>query len=213
MFRTRAARRAGDLLFGTIDTWLMWHSDRTASHRRHQRQPHAADESGDAGTGTMRCWPHSAFRAPCCRDRCVVSMVYGTGRGVLDGVPIAGILGDQQAALMGQACFTPGEAKNTYGTGCFLLMNTGEVPVASTSGVITTVAWQLGRAKALLRTGRFDRSHRRAGAMAARQPRADQDQRRNRIARRLGCRTMAMYISCRHFPAFMRRGGAPMRVA
>jgi glycerol kinase len=67
---------------------------------------------------------------------------------VLDGVPIAGILGDQQAALMGQACFVRGEAKNTYGTGCFLLMNTGETPVASTSGLVTTVAYQLGEQKA-----------------------------------------------------------------
>ena len=62
----------------------------------------------------------------------------------LDGVPIAGILGDQQAALVGQTCFTPGEAKNTYGTGCFLLMNTGATPVPSTSGLLTTVAYQLG---------------------------------------------------------------------
>ncbi len=62
-------------------------------------------------------------------------------------MPIAGILGDQQAALMGQACFSPGEAKNTYGTGCFLLMNTGETPVPSTSGLVTTVAWQLGEQK------------------------------------------------------------------
>src|SRR5262249_40800347 len=71
------------------------------------------------------------------------SCVYGT----TDGVPVAGILGDQQAALMGQACFAPGEAKNTYGTGCFLLMNTGIAPVPSTSGLITTVAWQLGEQK------------------------------------------------------------------
>ena len=76
------------------------------------------------------------------------SMVYGTATGALEGVPIAGILGDQQAALMGQACFAPGEAKNTYGTGCFLLMNTGEAPVASTSGLVTTVAYQLGEQKA-----------------------------------------------------------------
>ena len=69
--------------------------------------------------------------------------MYGTAY----GVPIAGILGDQQAALMGQACFAPGEAKNTYGTGCFLLMNTGETPVPSTSGLVTTVAWQLGEQK------------------------------------------------------------------
>ena len=63
-------------------------------------------------------------------------------------MPIAGILGDQQAALMGQACFAPGEAKNTYGTGCFLLLNTGTTPVASTSGLITTVAYRLGDAPA-----------------------------------------------------------------
>ena len=63
---------------------------------------------------------------------------------VLQGVPIAGILGDQQAALVGQACFEPGEAKNTYGTGCFMLMNTGAEPVPSTAGLVTTVAYQLG---------------------------------------------------------------------
>ena len=72
------------------------------------------------------------------------SAFYGTARGELDGVPLAGILGDQQAALMGQACFNPGEAKNTYGTGCFLLMNTGETPVPSTCGLLTTVAYRLG---------------------------------------------------------------------
>jgi glycerol kinase len=71
-----------------------------------------------------------------------------TARGELDGVPIAGILGDQQAALVGQTCFAPGEAKNTYGTGCFLLLNTGTRPVASTSGLITTVAYRLGDAPA-----------------------------------------------------------------
>ena len=61
------------------------------------------------------------------------SAVYGSARDALDGVPVAGILGDQQAALLGQACFAPGEAKNTYGTGCFLLMNTGTTPVPSTA--------------------------------------------------------------------------------
>src|SRR5439155_20380505 len=64
--------------------------------------------------------------------------------GPLSGVPIAGILGDQQAALVGQACFRPGEAKNTYGTGCFLLMNTGERPVQSKCGLLTTVAFRFG---------------------------------------------------------------------
>ena len=62
-------------------------------------------------------------------------------------MPIAGILGDQQAALVGQACFDPGEAKNTYGTGCFMLMNTGETPYPSTCGLLTTVGYRFGTAK------------------------------------------------------------------
>ncbi len=72
------------------------------------------------------------------------SKVYAKAKGVLGGVPLAGILGDQQAALVGQTCFNPGQGKNTYGTGCFLLMNTGEKPVQSQHGLLTTVAYQLG---------------------------------------------------------------------
>ena len=66
------------------------------------------------------------------------SEVYGTARGVLEGVPVAAALGDQQAALFGQTCFSPGEGKCTYGTGSFLLVNTGERPVASQNGLLTT---------------------------------------------------------------------------
>jgi glycerol kinase len=74
------------------------------------------------------------------------SEVYGTARlPAISGVPISGILGDQQAALVGQACFQPGEVKNTYGTGCFLLMNTGERMVASSCGLLTTVAYKFGK--------------------------------------------------------------------
>jgi len=72
------------------------------------------------------------------------SKVYSKAKGVLGGVPLAGILGDQQAALVGQTCFNPGQGKNTYGTGCFLLMNTGKKPVQSQHGLLTTVAYQLG---------------------------------------------------------------------
>jgi len=72
------------------------------------------------------------------------SKVYAKAKGVLGGVPLAGILGDQQAALVGQTCFDPGQGKNTYGTGCFLLMNTGKKPVQSQHGLLTTVAYQLG---------------------------------------------------------------------
>jgi glycerol kinase len=77
------------------------------------------------------------------------SEVYGEiQHGPLKGVPVAGVLGDQQAALVGQTCFRPGEAKNTYGTGCFMLMNTGPTAVSSTAGLVTTVAYQLGAAPA-----------------------------------------------------------------
>ena len=66
-------------------------------------------------------------------------------KGGLGGVPVAGDLGDQQAALFGQTCYSPGEAKNTYGTGCFMLMNTGETPVLSKNGLLTTLAYKIGR--------------------------------------------------------------------
>ena len=72
------------------------------------------------------------------------SLVYAKAKGVLGGVPLAGILGDQQAALVGQTCFDPGQGKNTYGTGCFLLMNTGTKAIPSQFGLLTTVAYQLG---------------------------------------------------------------------
>jgi len=72
------------------------------------------------------------------------STVYANAKGVLNGVPLAGILGDQQAALVGQTCFDPGQGKNTYGTGCFMLMNTGTKIIPSQYGLLTTVAYQLG---------------------------------------------------------------------
>jgi glycerol kinase len=72
------------------------------------------------------------------------SEVYGNARGALGGVPVSGDMGDQHAALFGQTCFLPGEAKNTYGTGCFMLMNTGEKPVPSQNGLLTTLAYKIG---------------------------------------------------------------------
>ena len=110
---------------------------------------------------------------------------------MLAGVPIAGILGDQQAALVGQACFQPGEAKNTYGTGCFMLMNTGETPYPSKCGLLTTVGYRFGQEKTGLRPRRLHRHRRRAGAMAARQSRPDRDEHRYRGRWRAASRTMA----------------------
>src|SRR5713226_3952677 len=89
------------------------------------------------------CWQRLRFLVRCCSE------VYGEASlATITGVPICGILGDQQAALVGQACFRPGEVKNTYGTGCFLLMNTGERLVPSNFGLLTTVAYKFGSANA-----------------------------------------------------------------
>jgi glycerol kinase len=145
--RARGRAAAGDLLFGTVDTWLL----------RQLCGLHVTDVTNASRTQLMNLatldWDDTllaAFGIPRAVLPRIVpsSMIYGTATGDLEGVPIAGILGDQQAALMGQACFAPGEAKNTYGTGCFLLMNTGEAPVASASGLVSTVAYRLGEQKA-----------------------------------------------------------------
>jgi glycerol kinase len=143
----RRRAEAGDLQFGTIDTWLVWrlcglHLTDVTNASRTQLMDLAALDWDDTLLAVFDI-PRAVL------PRIVPSsMIYGIATGELSGVPVAGILGDQQAALMGQACFAPGEAKNTYGTGCFLLMNTGEAPVISTSGLVTTVAWQLGEQKA-----------------------------------------------------------------
>ena len=150
-----AAERAhaGELLFGNIDTFLLWHL--TGGTRG---GVHATDVTNASRTQLMNLktldWDEellSAFELP----RSVLpqvrssSEVYGSvAAGAAKGVAIAGILGDQQAALVGQACFRPGEVKNTYGTGCFLLMNTGEQQVPSQFGLLTTVAYKFGKTPA-----------------------------------------------------------------
>jgi glycerol kinase len=141
----RDRAESGDLLFGNIDTFLTW---------RLTGGTHVTDVTNASRTQLMNlgtlAWDEdvlSAFGIPArmLPRICSSSEIYGTiQQGDLAGVPVAGILGDQQAALVGQACFLPGEAKNTYGTGCFLLMNTGERAVPSTHGLITTVAYKFG---------------------------------------------------------------------
>ena len=139
----RARAEAGDLAFGTVDTWILWHLTGL----------HITDVTNASRTQLMNLvtldWDDgllSAFGVPRAVLARIVpsSCIYGEARAPLAGVPVAGILGDQQAALMGQACFRPGEAKNTYGTGCFLLMHTGTVPIPSKHGLVTTVAAKLG---------------------------------------------------------------------
>ena len=145
-----APARAGHLAFGTIDTYLIWRLTAGAVH--------ATDVSNASRTLLFDlealAWSDELlelFGVPRALLPDVVPSagVVGATRGVPglpDGIPIAGIAGDQQAALFGQACFAPGDAKCTYGTGAFILMNTGDRPVASRSGLLTTVAWQLAPA-------------------------------------------------------------------
>jgi glycerol kinase len=144
--REKAAR--GEALFGTVDSWLVWNL--TGGPRRGR---HITDVTNASRTQLMDLarlqWDDeilALFDIPraCLPEILSSSEVYGKATGVLDGVPIAGILGDQQAALVGQACFETGEAKNTYGTGCFMLMNTGETPYRSACGLITTVGYRFG---------------------------------------------------------------------
>jgi glycerol kinase len=142
----RARAEAGDLLFGTIDSWLVWN----LTGGRHVTDVTNASRTQLMGLATLRWEPDllDLFRIPASvlPEIRSSSEIFGEATGGLAGVPVAGILGDQQAALVGQACFRPGEAKNTYGTGCFLLMHTGERPVASRHGLITTVAYKFGDA-------------------------------------------------------------------
>ena len=144
----RARAEAGELLFGTIDTWLAWQLTGL-----HVTDVTNASRTQMMGLATLD-WDAEILellRVPraCLPDIRSSSEVYGICNGVLAGVPLAGMLGDQQAALFGQACLAPGEAKNTYGTGCFMLMNTGEQPFPSTSGLLTTLAYKLGEAPAV----------------------------------------------------------------
>ena len=136
----------GDLLFGTVETWLIW--------KLTQGQIHVTDYSNASRTMLFNIhtltWddeilteldiPKAMLPTPK-----PSSQIYGETNPVCFGapIPIGGAAGDQQAALFGQTCFAPGEAKNTYGTGCFLLMNTGEKPVFSRNGLVTTIAWGL----------------------------------------------------------------------
>ena len=142
----REKAEAGDLLFGTVETWLIW--------KLTKGKVHVTDYSNASRTMLFNIntleWDDeilTELNIP----KCMLpkpqpsSCVYGMADAKYFGgeIPIAGAAGDQQAALFGQTCFTPGEAKNTYGTGCFLLMNTGETPVFSKNGLVTTIAWGL----------------------------------------------------------------------
>jgi glycerol kinase len=144
----REQAEAGELLFGTIDTFLMWRLT-----GRHVTDCTNASRTQLMNLKTLEWDPEllAAFGIPrqMLPEIRSSSEVYGDAKlEAVAGVPVAGILGDQQAALVGQTCFRAGEAKNTYGTGCFLLMNTGRDIVQSRCGLLTTVAFRLGNAPA-----------------------------------------------------------------
>jgi glycerol kinase len=149
----RSNAKSGDVLFGNIDTWLLWNLTGGARGGQHITDVTNASRTQLMNLETLQ-WDAGlldVFKIPgAVLPRIVPSSeIYGEAKTPeLLGTPIAGILGDQQAALVGQACLRPGEAKNTYGTGCFLLMNTGEKPISSTAGLITTVAYQLSGQRA-----------------------------------------------------------------
>ena len=142
--RERAEK--GDLLFGTVETWLIW--------KLTKGKVHVTDYSNASRTLLFNIqelkWDDEIL-AELNIPKCMLpeakpsSCVYGEADPSFFGgpIPIGGAAGDQQAALFGQTCFKPGEAKNTYGTGCFMLMNTGEKPVYSNNGLVTTIAWGL----------------------------------------------------------------------
>ena len=148
----RAAAEGGKLIMGTIDTWLIWNLTGGVDGGIHVTDVTNASRTMLMDVRTL------AWAEDIAADMTIPvsmlpeikssSMVYGLAKEpVVAGLPVAGDLGDQQAATFGQACFEIGKAKNTYGTGCFMLMNTGEEPVFSKNGLLTTLCYQIGDAK------------------------------------------------------------------
>jgi glycerol kinase len=145
---TRAKAEKGELAFGNMDAWIIWNltgahvTDVTNASRTLLMNLRTLDWDEDllALLGIPRAMMPEIKSS---------SEVYGSAKAILPGVPVCGDLGDQQAALFGQTCFSAGEAKNTYGTGCFMLMNMGEIPVPSKSGLLTTLGYKIGGQKAV----------------------------------------------------------------
>src|SRR5687768_6406041 len=146
----RSQAESGELLFGNIDSWIIWNlthqhiTDVTNASRTMLMDLHKLDWDEEI----LRILDIPRAMLPEIRSS---SEIYGcvSAGSPLQGIPVSGDLGDQHAALFGQTCFDPGEAKNTYGTGCFMLLNTGEKPVPSTSGLLTTVGYKIGNQPAV----------------------------------------------------------------
>ena len=148
----RQKAEAGEAFFGTVDAWLLWNLTGGPNGGKHLTDVTNASRTQLMNLAALE-WDDeilSLFGIPraCLPGIVSSSEVYAEATAEpLRGAPVAGILGDQQAALVGQACLRPGEAKNTYGTGCFMLMNAGETPVPSTCGLLTTLAYKMGDAR------------------------------------------------------------------
>jgi glycerol kinase len=141
----RARAKAGTLAFGTVDSWLVWNLTGGKTHvtdaSNASRTMLFDIKKGDWDDELLKIFGVPRSMLPEVRSS---SEVYGETRLFGAAIPIAGIAGDQQAALFGQACAKPGMAKNTYGTGCFMLMNTGTKAIASRNNLLTTIAWRIG---------------------------------------------------------------------
>ncbi|MGM0641319.1 MAG: glycerol kinase GlpK [Thermotogota bacterium] len=141
----------GDAIFGTIDTWILWNLTGGVRAGKHITEPSNASRTLLMNIETLN-WDEELLdifdipkqMLPKIKSS---SEVYGKCKGILEGIPIGGMLGDQQSALFGQTCFEKGDAKNTYGTGCFLLTNTGNEKILSENGLLTTVAYKIGDQK------------------------------------------------------------------
>jgi glycerol kinase len=144
----RAKAEKGEVLFGNIDSWVIWNLTGGPNGG-----VHVTDVSNASRTMLMNLetldWDPDMLKVmgvprAMLPKIMASSAVYGNARGDLAGIPVAGDLGDQQAALFGQTCFSAGEAKNTYGTGCFMLLNTGNKPIQSKNGLLTTLGYKIG---------------------------------------------------------------------
>lgn len=144
----RAKAEKGEVLFGNIDTWVIWNLTGGPNGGVHVTDVSNASRTMLMNLSTLD-WDPDMLKVmgipramlPAIKPS---SAVYGNAVGALEGIPVAGDLGDQQAALFGQTCFSAGEAKNTYGTGCFMLLNTGTKPVQSKNGLLTTLGYKIG---------------------------------------------------------------------
>jgi glycerol kinase len=144
----RLAAESGDAIFGNIDTWVLWNLTGGIKGGLHFTDVSNASrtmlmdlETLDWDDEILNILNIPRIMLPEIKPS---SQVYGYAKGLINGIPVSGILGDQQAALFGQTCYEPGEAKNTYGTGCFMLMNTGNKPVTSKYGLLTTLGHKIG---------------------------------------------------------------------